>query len=163
MKNSTIKTNSASAKKETNAAKAKRILKENADGAAKIAKEIEVKVVEKIEKAEVQEEVKVVTVAKKKISSPIVSNRQIYTRSTHGKIQQRTTGSRRIKNNWGHYEGTIGAKIDNMISKGNFTKKQIESYAGTKMSKVNSHINHLRKEKMFPVSIDSATKIVSFA
>ena len=92
-----------------------------------------------------------------------VTNRVIVTRSVNNKFQQRSTGSRRLKNNWGHYEGTIGAKIDSLISKNNFTKKQIMAFAGTKMSKVNSHINHLRKEKLFAVDVNKATKIVSFA
>ena len=101
----------------------------------------------------------VVKTPKKKI---IISNRQITTGSTHGKLQQRTTGSRIERNGWGHFEGTIGAKIDNLISKSNFTKAQNQSFAGTKMSKVNSHIHHLRKEKNFTVNINKTSKIVSF-
>lgn len=90
----------------------------------------------------------------------VAPGRKYHTRSTHGKFQTRSTGSRRVKNNWGHFEGTIGSQIDVMISKGNFTKNQMMAYAGTKMSKINSHINHLRKEKGFPVKIVSG--IVSF-
>ncbi len=88
---------------------------------------------------------------------------RIVTRSTHGKMQQRSTGTRRLKNEYGHFIGTIGAKIDMLIGQGCWTKKQIEASAGTKMSKVNSHINHLRKEKGFLVDIVKGTKIVKFA
>jgi len=102
--------------------------------------------------------------AVKATKAPVVSNHQIITRSTHGKMQQRTTGSRRIKNNWGHFEGSIAAKIDTLISNANFTKKQIMTYSASgKMSRVNAHINHLRKVKGYPVKIDETTKIVSFA
>lgn len=74
------------------------------------------------------------------------------TNSVNGKVQQRSCGTRKEKNAYGHFVGTIGAKIDTMIEAGTFTKKQIEAFAGTKMSKVNSHINHLRKDKNVTVN-----------
>lgn len=74
------------------------------------------------------------------------------TNSANGKKQQRACGSRKVKNAYGHGVGTIGSKIDTMIEHGNFTKKQIEQYAGTKMSKVNAHINHLRKDLNYTVN-----------
>lgn len=77
--------------------------------------------------------------------------RQIETGSIGGKIQQRTVGTRTVRNAWGHFEGTIGSKIDSLINQGIYTKKEIEVLGGTKMSKVNSHIAHLRKEKGFDV------------
>lgn len=56
--------------------------------------------------------------------------------------------------NWlGHTVGSIGDKIDKLIQEGKWSKKDIESLAGTKMSKVNSHIHHLRKEKGQSVNI----------
>ncbi len=69
------------------------------------------------------------------------------TRSVNNKRQQRSCGARKEKNAYGHFFGTIGAKIDKLIENGCFTKAQIMNYAGTKMSKVNSHICHLRKDK----------------
>jgi outer membrane biosynthesis protein TonB len=86
----------------------------------------------------------------------------IITRSTNGKTQQRMVGSRKFKNNYGHFYGTIGSKIDRLIENGAFTKKQIQNYAGTKMSKVNSHISHLRKDVKKEIVIDPKTKKVSF-
>lgn len=84
------------------------------------------------------------------------------TNSVNHKLQQRVIGKRKVKNFADHYINTIGAKIDDMIKEANFTKKQIEAYAGTKMSKVNSHIHHLRKARNFIVLIDKKTKVVSF-
>lgn len=84
------------------------------------------------------------------------------TRSINEKRQQRIIGKRAKKNFAGHHMNTIGAKIDNMIKNDNFTKTEIKEFAGTKMSKVNSHIHHLRKDRHFVVVIDKMTKIVSF-
>ena len=64
-----------------------------------------------------------------------------------GKTQNRVCGKRGARNEWGHYEGTIGATLDELIQLARFTKKELVKMAGTKMSKVNSHIYHLRKEK----------------
>ena len=87
--------------------------------------------------------------------------RQIVTGSTNGKLQQRTLGSREFKNAFGHVVGNIGSKIDNLIVAGTCTKKEIEALAGTKMSKVNAHINHLRKDVKINVIINPVTKKVS--
>ncbi len=86
----------------------------------------------------------------------------IITRSTHGKTQQRMVGRRAIKNPHGHFYGTIGSKIDRLIENGAFTKRQIEAYAGTKMSKVNSHIAHLKRDVKRVIVIDQ-NKRVKFA
>lgn len=99
---------------------------------------------------------------KKAIENQTNGMKVIITGSTHGKLQQRMTGSRKIKNPFGHFYGTIGSKIDRLIEHGAFTKKQIEAYAGTKMTKVNSHIAHLRKDVKKVVVIDPKTKKVSF-
>ncbi len=87
----------------------------------------------------------------------------IVTSSTNGKLQQRVTGERVFRNDFGHYTGTIGSKLDNLIESGKFTKSELATYAGTKMSKVNSHIAHLRKEKNVNVIIDAVTKKVKIA
>lgn len=99
---------------------------------------------------------------KKAIENQTNGMKVIITGSTHGKLQQRVTGSRKIKNPFGHFYGTIGSKIDRLIENGAFTKKQIETYAGTKMTKVNSHIAHLRRDVKKVVVIDPKTKKVSF-
>lgn len=153
----------------------KPVVKKKAVVQKKVIKKAEVKVVEvtketsvtapvKKETPKVTEtkETKEVKPAKKKLKRIVVSNRQIITGSTNGKTQQRTVGSRIEKNNWGHFVGSIGAKIDTMISKSNFTKKQMQAFAGTKMSRVNAHIHHLRKDKGYNVLIDAKSKIVSF-
>ncbi len=101
-------------------------------------------------------------VPKKKVIKVVRSMKQIITKSVNDKIQQRTIGTREVKNKWGHFEGTIAAKIDIMISHANFTKKQIVANSGTKMSRVNAHINHLRNTKGFIVKIDPKTKNVFF-
>jgi hypothetical protein len=83
----------------------------------------------------------------------------IITRSTHGKTQNRIVGKRKFKNPYGHFYGTIGSKIDRMIEHGAFTKNQIQAYAGTKMSKVNSHIAHLRRDIGKVVVLDDKKKV----
>jgi hypothetical protein len=83
----------------------------------------------------------------------------IITRSTHGKTQQRVCGKRKFKNPYGHFYGTIGSKIDRMIEHGAFTKNQIQAYAGTKMSKVNSHIAHLRRDIGKVIILDDKKKV----
>jgi len=83
----------------------------------------------------------------------------IITRSTHGKTQNRIVGKRKFKNPYGHFYGTIGSKIDRMIEHGAFTKNQIQAYAGTKMSKVNSHIAHLRRDIGKIVVLDDKKKV----
>ncbi len=64
-------------------------------------------------------------------------------------------------NPWGHKEGDIGNTIDYCIELGIFTKDQIATLAGSKINKVNSHINHLEKEKGFKVIVNN-NDIVSF-
>ena len=78
-------------------------------------------------------------------------------------VQNRCVGSRAERNEFGHTVGSIGAKIDHMIKLGNFDKKQMITFAGTKISKVNNHINHLRKDLNVPVIIDKMTGKVSIA
>jgi hypothetical protein len=96
---------------------------------------------------------------KEKITHQMNSMKVIITRSTNGKNQQRVTGKRTYQNQYGHYYGTIGSKIDRLIEIGNFTKKEIEVYAGTKMSKVNSHIAHLRKDKGMDIVFTEKKKV----
>jgi hypothetical protein len=96
---------------------------------------------------------------KEKITNQMNSMKVIITRSTNGKNQQRVTGKRTYQNQYGHYYGTIGSKIDRLIEIGNFTKKEIEVYAGTKMSKVNSHIAHLRKDKGMNIVFTEKKKV----
>lgn len=86
----------------------------------------------------------------------------IETRSTNGKKQQRIVGKRKFKNPYGHFYGTIGSAIDRMIERGCFNKTQIKTFAGTKMTKVNSHIAHLRKDVGKVVIVDPKTKKVHF-
>lgn len=93
----------------------------------------------------------------------LISIRTRETASVNDKRQQRSLGRRTEKNFAGHHLNSIAAKIDEMIKNENFTKKQIVSFAGTKMSRVNAHIHHLRKTKGFTVNIDKTTKIVKFA
>ena len=88
------------------------------------------------------------------------SMRVVISRSTHGKMQQRMVGKRKFKNAYGHYYGTIGSKIDRLIENGAFTKKQIETYSGTKMSKVNSHIAHLRRDVKKVVIFDEKKRVL---
>lgn len=64
-----------------------------------------------------------------------------------GKVQNRVVGKRGKKNEWGHFENTIGSCLDDLIAIGTYTRKELAELAGTKASKVNSHINHLRKDK----------------
>jgi hypothetical protein len=72
-------------------------------------------------------------------------------RSTNGKMQQRSNGRRAVKNAFFHAIGTIGADIDNIIRhpelSGRFSKLEIAAYCGTKLSKVNSHLNNELKKK----------------
>jgi len=64
--------------------------------------------------------------------------------------QQSIIGKRGEKNPWGVYEGTIGNTIDYCVQSGIFTKKEIETLAGTKMSKINSHLDDAeRRERYF--------------
>jgi len=78
----------------------------------------------------------------------------------NGYVQNRCTVKGTDKNSWGHKIGSIGAEIDRLIFTGLYTKEEIEVMAGTKMSKVNSHIAHLRKEKGAVVNV--VAKVVSF-
>jgi len=78
-------------------------------------------------------------------------------------VQNRCVGSRAVRNQFGHTVGSIGHKIDMCCIAGNFTKAQMIAFAGTKISKVNNHINHLRKDLSIPVIIDKVTGKVSIA
>ena len=63
-----------------------------------------------------------------------------------GRGQHRYVGQRHEKNQFGHCLGTIGAKIDELLLAGRYTRKQLAALAGTKLSKINSHISHLRRD-----------------
>jgi len=78
-------------------------------------------------------------------------------------VQNRCVGSRAERNQFGHTVGSIGHKIDMCCIAGNFTKAQMIAFAGTKISKINNHINHLRKDLNVPVIIDKMTGKVSIA
>jgi hypothetical protein len=76
---------------------------------------------------------------------------QIATRDT-GKInivlvgnQHRKSGTAGATNPWGRAEGHIGNTIDYCVDLGIFTKAQIATLAGTRLSKINSHIQDLRR------------------
>lgn len=86
------------------------------------------------------------------------------TRSTNGKMQQRSTGNRGVKNAFGHSIGTIGADIDNVIRhaelSGRFSKAEIAALCGTKNSKINSHLNNeLNKKLGLVYSVDANGKL----
>ena len=86
------------------------------------------------------------------------------TRSTNGKYQQRSTGNRGVKNAFGHAIGTIGSDIDNVIRhpelSGRLSKNEIAANAGTKTSKVNSHLNNeLSKKYGLVYSVDQNGKL----
>lgn len=65
-------------------------------------------------------------------------------------------------NKWGHTNGSIGANIDSLIQERKWTKKEIAEKAETKMTKVNSHIAHLKRDKGAFILINKNTKKVSF-
>jgi len=96
---------------------------------------------------------------KEAIENQMNQMKVVTTRSTHGKTQNRMVGKRKFKNPYGHFYGTIGSTIDRMIERGCFTKTQIKTYAGTKMSKVNSHIAHLRRDKGQVIIVDNKKKV----
>jgi hypothetical protein len=96
---------------------------------------------------------------KEAIENQMNQMKVVTTRSTHGKTQNRMVGKRKFKNPYGHFYGTIGSTIDRMIERGCFTKTQIKTYAGTKMSKVNSHIAHLRRDIGKIVVLDDKKKV----
>ena len=73
--------------------------------------------------------------------------------------QNRIKGTAGEINSWGHKEGAIGSTIDYCIDLGCFTKEQIVILSGSKISKINNHINYLRG-KGFEVEISN--NIVSF-
>jgi len=86
-------------------------------------------------------------------------------RSTAGKMQQRSNGQRSVKNAFFHAVGTIGADIDNIVRhpelSGRFSKNEIAAYCGTKVSKVNSHLsNELRKKFGLDYKVNENGKLV---
>jgi hypothetical protein len=98
------------------------------------------------------EEIKAEREIRKNISRQINSAGRVITRSTAGKLQQRSTGSRSMRNVFTHAYGTIGATIDTLVlQSGNenprYSKQEFALLAGTKISKVNSHLNNELKKK----------------
>ncbi len=65
--------------------------------------------------------------------------------------QNRITGSPGEINEWGHAEGTIGNTIDRCIALGIFTKEEIALLAGSKVSKVNSHVKNALVDRGYEV------------
>jgi hypothetical protein len=76
---------------------------------------------------------------------------RVITRSTNGKLQQRSTGERKVRNLFNHAVGTIGADIDNIVRhdglSGRFSIAEIAALTGTKLSKVRSHLNNECRKK----------------
>jgi hypothetical protein len=74
------------------------------------------------------------------------------TRSTHGRLQQRSTGARAVKNLFSHAVGTIGGDIDRIIRhpslSGRYSKGEMAALCGTKTSKINSHLNNELSKKL---------------
>lgn len=90
---------------------------------------------------------------------------RVYSRSTNGKIQRRSTGERAVKNLFGHAIGTIGADIDNVIRhpemSGRYSKAELAAVCGTKTSKINSHLrNELTKKFGLIYRVNSNGKLV---
>jgi hypothetical protein len=98
------------------------------------------------------EEIKAEREIRANISKQINAAGRVITRSTYGKLQQRSTGSRSMRNVFTHAYGTIGCIIDTLVlQSGNenprYSKKEIALIADTKISKVNSHLNNELKKK----------------
>lgn len=79
----------------------------------------------------------------------------------HNRDQHSMIGTPGNKNPWGRAEGSIGNTIDYCTQLGIFTKKQIMILAGTKMSKINSHLRSM-KEKGEYDAFENEYGIVSF-
>jgi hypothetical protein len=99
-----------------------------------------------------QDEIRAEREIRKNISRQINAAGRVITRSTAGKLQQRSTGSRAMRNVFSHAYGTIGATIDTLVlQSGNnnprYSKAEFAALAGTKVSKVNSHLNNELKKK----------------
>ena len=67
--------------------------------------------------------------------------------------QNRIAGKEGARNPWGHREGSIGNTIDYCIKAGCFTKEEIAKLSGSKINKVRSHIEHLKRDKGVDVKI----------
>jgi hypothetical protein len=78
-----------------------------------------------------------------------------------GRNQHTTVGKPGDINPWGRSEGTIGSTIDYYVQLGIFTKEQIRILAGTKMSKVRSHLYSMKKKGKYTTTKDSKG-IISF-
>jgi hypothetical protein len=79
----------------------------------------------------------------------------------HNRNQQSIVGTAGSLNPWGHAEGTIGNTIDYSVQLGIFTKEQIRVLAGTKMTKINSHIRYMTRNDGY-VAVASPEGIISF-
>ena len=79
----------------------------------------------------------------------------------HNRDQHSMIGTPGNINPWGRAEGSIGNTIDYCVQLGIFTKKQIMILAGTKMSKINSHLRSM-KEKGEYVAFENENGIISF-
>jgi hypothetical protein len=110
-----------------------------------------------------QDEIRAEREIRKNISRQINAAGRVITRSTAGKLQQRSTGSRSMRNVFTHSYGTIGCVIDTLVlQSGNnnprYSKAEFAALAGTKVSKVNSHLNNeLRKKFDIHYSVDPVT------
>ena len=78
----------------------------------------------------------------------------------HNRDQQSILGKQGDVNPWGQSEGTIGNTIDYCVQLGIFTKEQIKILAGTRLSKVNSHLRSREKKGEY-VTIENEHGIVS--
>jgi len=79
----------------------------------------------------------------------------------HNRNQHSIVGKPGQINPWGHSEGTIGNTIDYCAQLGIFTKEQIKVLAGTRMNKVNSHLQHMAEKGEYE-AIENESGIISF-
>jgi hypothetical protein len=125
-----------------------------------IAEKKAIRAEKKAAKKEIEK--KAIERAKKNSSKRVIKRiRQIVTKSVNDKTQQRTIGSRVVRDEFNNYIHTIASRINMMIKSDMYNKSDIALHCSTKLSRVNAHIAYLNK-KNFAVVVDNDTKIVSF-